>query len=430
MSKWNKLVVGLATTLVSGSSLAANVTYEVYYPPTMTSMDINGSMGGDTARSFTGAVRMSIQAFRNVAPPDEFSILSSCQANSPAPNYWPEYCNPHGMRTALNNGGFGSWISSIYESTNQAGALGQQISTLKYHRSPNIVPIYGQGDHWVMVHKMVVDDVTGNIVGVVFRDGGPGGDVDSGFNTYDDGQRSQSGATWATSFYRVLLSIGAADPFYGRYAVLWDPPPNEPPAPVETYRAKVPQSPVSHGESLTPRLVQQKAIEALRLGGLDVTDAEMWNALSQANPALPYEVHGVHPDGSDWDYYLVPFLNQRQMLVGMAVLDMKTASYQEAWVLPEPRRYTGHERAQARAQASSHVSLKSNETLDEGMLTWDPSASGSLSRSPMRPYYEFRVTGPNGEDRGAIAVRPDTGHAQRVSPCEVTRRTRSLACAE
>ena len=250
------------------------------------------------------------------------------------------------------------------------------------------------------------------------------------FNSYDDGQRSQSGATWSTSFYRVLVSIGPSDPFYGKYALLWDPPPNAPPVPPETYRAKEPVSPVSQGAQLTPRLVQQKALEALRLGGLDETDAEMWGVLSQANPALPYEVHGVRPDGSDWDYYLVPFVDNRRMLVGMAILDGETAAYQEAWVLPQPRRFSGVDHAQARAQAHSQAALKGDETLDEGMLTWDPSANGSISRSPMRPYYEFQIRGPKGEARGAVAVRLDTGSAHHVDPCQVNRRARSLACAQ
>jgi len=430
MSKWNNLVVGLATTLVSGSSLAANVTYEVYYPPTIASMDINGSMGGGTARSFMGAARMSIQAFRNVIPPAETTLLSSCQYYTPVPNYWPESCNPEGVRSALSYGGWGSWINSVYADGQQPAALSQQISTLKNYRSPNIVPVYGQGDHWVMVHKMVVDDVTGNIVGVGFRDGGPGGDVDSGFTSYDDGPRSANGTVWKDTFYKVLNSIGSSDPYYFKYVVLWDPPPHAPVPPPETYRAEVPRGPVSPGERLTPQLVQQKAIEALRLGGLDAVDAEMWSILSQAHPARPYEVQGVYPDGRDWNYYLVPFIDDRQLLVGMAMLDMETAAYQQAWVLSEPRRFSGLDRAQARARAHSHVELKGDETLDEGTLTWDPSAEGSIARSPMRPYYEFRVTGRDGEDRGAIAVRLDTGHTQRMSPCKVSRRTRSLACGE
>ncbi|HZH15303.1 MAG TPA: hypothetical protein VE057_13200 [Archangium sp.] len=431
MRTWNNLVVGLAATLVSGTSVAGNVTYEVYFPPTLATMDINGSMGANTARSFMGAARMSIQAFKNVVPPDENSILGSCRAYTPSPNYWPESCNPDGMKSALSNGGWGSWISSIYSETQQAAALSQQIGTLRSYRSPNIVPIYGQGDHWVMVHKMVVDDVTNNVVGVVFRDGGPAGDWDSSFNSYDDGQRSASGATWSTTYYRVLTSIGPSDTYYNKYVVLWDPPPNSPPSDVQPYRAKEPVSPLPRGQRSTARLAQQNAIESLRLGGLDATDAEMWSVLSQATPWHPYEVHGVYPDGSEWNYYLVPFLDSRRMLVGMAMLDKETAAYQQAWVLPQARRFTGVDHSQARGLAQSHAGLKGDETLDEGILTWDPSTDGSVSRSPMRPYYEFRVKGPNGEDRGSVAVRLDSGNTHRVSPCKVSRRAaRSLSCAE
>lgn len=429
MRKFNNAIAGLAVVLAAGSSLATNVTYEANYPPTNTTQDINGSLGADTARSFVGAARMAIHANRGVVPPSEDSLLYSCQVNSTTPNHWPEFCNPHGMRTTLNQGNWGGWISSIYEAGNQAEALGQQISALRHYRSPNIVPIYGQGDHWVMVYRMVVD-ASGNIIGVVFRDGGPGGQMDSSFNSYDDGPRGQSGDTWKTSFYRVLASIGSADPFYGKYALLWDPPPDSPPAEAEVYRSKAPASPLSPGERLTPRLVQQKAIEALRLGGLDVTDAEMWGVLSQAKPALPYEVHGVHPDGSDWNYYLVPFLDNTRMLVGMALLDMETATYQESWVLSQPRRFSGLDRSQARGLAYARAALNQGESLDEGTLTWDPAADRVLSRSPMRPFYEFQIKGPNGEARGAVAVRLDTGSIHRVAPCQVSRRARSLTCEQ
>jgi hypothetical protein len=426
MSKWNNLAVGLAVTFVSGTSLASNIAYEAYYPPSISSSDINGSLGADTARSFTGASRMAIQAFRNVVPPAELTLLNSCQTRSSSPNYWPELCNPHGMKDALNAGSWGSWISSIYSDSQQDAALSQQIDTLKHYRSPNIVPIYGQGDHWVMVFRMVIDSTTGNLVGVVFRDGGPGGEWDSGFNSYDDGQRSSSGSVWKNTYYKVLTSIGPLDPFYNKYALLWDPPPNSPPVPPTPYRAVAPPSPLSPGERVTPVLVQKKAIEALRLGRLEETDAEMWSVLSQARPSFPYAVHGVYPDGSDWNYYLVPFLDDQRLLVGMAMLDMETASYQQAWVLPQARRFTPVE--VMRARAAAHASLKSGETLDAGLLTWDPSADGSISRSPMRPYYEFRITGANGEDRGAIAVRLDTGNTQRLGACQVSRRTRSFAC--
>jgi hypothetical protein len=438
MHKWSHGVIGLAATLLAGSSLAQNATYDVRYPISSSTPDINGTMGSNTARPAMGALRMSIRSFSTNPIPEEVPFLIECQAKSTA-NYWPESCNPDGMVRAFNDGDFGNWLVRRYDGSeaNKTTALSAMVDAIKNHKTPIATPIYGQADHWAMVHKIMAKTATNEIVFVYLRDGGAampfdpstGEGADSDWNMYDDGQRLIGGGQWRDVFVKVINSIGPADFYYNKLVFLWDPPVGTQSLNPPHYRGFAAPSPVSRGERLTPATVQRVAHEALRLGRLS-DDKDLWDIFERASPALPHEVQGVRVDGRDWNYYLVPFVNNRGLLVGMALLDGQDASFQEAWLPTEPQFFAALGREEARAQAYSRASLRANEQLDEGVLTWDPSTAGGLSRSPMKPYYEFRVTGRNGEARGSVVVRLDTGVTEARGPCQDSRRLRSSTCAQ
>jgi len=315
-----------------------------------------------------------------------------------------------------------NWVFLHYSDAEQQSSLNTMLSALKNLGSPNVVPIFGQADHWVSVWKMETDAAE-NITRVHYLDGGAGSLADSGGNSYSDGWVSSSGFIWKNVYYLTIYSVPTTDPYYNRYVNMYEPPPDY--VPNGRFQAAAPRGAANQGERITPALVRDRAVEALRLGGVN-ENPEMWGAFQNGTPHLPFEVSGVYPDGSNWDYYLVPFLNRDRMLVGMALLGKEDLSYQMAWVPPEPRPFSNLVREQARARAQA--SLRPGESLSEGALTWDPSANGAYARSPLSPYYEFQVRGSDGEAHGSVVVRLENGTAHAADVCQVSRRIRSSRC--
>jgi hypothetical protein len=418
--KWNATVLAVMAALTAGDGSAE--IYQANHPPVSAADEINGSQGAGTARSFAGAARMSHKFYSGQPAVLEDQIIQSCKLRTPSLNYWPESCNPEGMDATLSQ--WYNWVAQTYPDTGKQSALNLQVSALKSIGSPNIIPIYGEADHWVSMWKVETNNTTGDITKVHFMDGGPGGQDSAEGSTYIDGFHAASGLTWKNVYHVTIWSVGPADPYYNKYVNMYEPPPDF--VPPHAFRATAPASPLRDRDVVTPALVRDRALDALRLAKID-ENPELWSAFQNSRPGLPFLVSGVWPDGSNWDYYLVPFRNQNNLVTGMAILDSEQLTFQMVWAIPEPRSFGGFSKEQARQKAMAN--LLPGESLGNGMLTWDPAGPAT---SPTFPYYEFPIHGERGQVFSSLRVRLDTGHVTSRDACMMSRRLRlasNLKCA-
>lgn len=410
-------VVSTLLAVVAGQAAAG--TYTARYPPTSATDEINGTGGNDTARPYAASALMAHRFWSNQIVTTENYIVSSCQSRSPA-NSWPEGCNPDGMASSLQT--WAPWVTRFFDETAQQSALDLQKSALKNLGSANVAPIYGQADHWVTIWKIETDSAD-NITKVHWLDGGAAWFNDSSGQSYTDGFVSASSFFWKRSFYVTVFSLGSGDSYFNKFINMYEPPPDFTPS--EVFRAKEPPSPLRGKEVVTRALARERAAEALRLGGVH-ENPELWTAFQNSSPMLPFEVNAVWPDGSAWNYYLVPFVNGDHKVVSMAILDGEKLTFQLAWALSSPQPFGGIAREQAMQLA--HGALRPGEALGgPGILTWDPAGPAS---SPTSPYYEFPLLGQKREQLGAVRVRLDSGKVGVVDACAVSRRAgRPATCS-
>src|SRR5262249_27241612 len=154
---------------------------------------LHATQAASTAGSFAGAAMMGVRGYSDMAPPSgwENTIISMCTARTGS-TLWPSGCNPAGMASGLSTFASKSWIASAW--TDQASALNEMIASLQFYRSPALVPIYGQADHWGTVNQITLSTTTpGVIANVRLYDGGPVSGTDSGANSYFQGLQSYSG---------------------------------------------------------------------------------------------------------------------------------------------------------------------------------------------------------------------------------------------
>jgi hypothetical protein len=323
------------------------------------------------------------------------------------------------MVAALYANGSGSWVQSIYAGTDAQAAFNAQVSHLISPRSPNVVPIYGHADHWAINHRIWKDAVTGVVTEFDFYDGGPAGSRDGTNTGYANSEMMADPTTWQNLYFKVITTVPTSDSYYGKYVNLWEPPGGvDPPAPPAHYRRS--PSPLDHGARVTPPLVRDLALKALYDAGF-TRHQQKWAVFATSTPILPLEVAGVYPDGSDWDYYVVPFLNQDHQIVALALLERDTLRFQMATVLVTALPFRGYSHAQAREIAQS--SLRSGESLGRGLMTWDPAATSEHAHSPMAPYYEFELH-KAGQLIGHKIVRTEDGRVSDLGPGQMSRRLR------
>jgi hypothetical protein len=410
-----------------GSAVHADVEYVVRY----LGPEIDGSGGANQCRTLAAAARMGHYAWTGTTPPSEAPLVSGCidetrRLSGGTTSGWPEACNPAGMASALKIYSNNNWALTTYPSSSLQTALNEQLAHLMSPvRSPNVVPIYGHADHWAINHRIWTDSVTGEVLEYDIYDAGPmyinGSRASDGSRTsYANGEVTIDPTTWSLIYYRVINTVPTTDPYYGRYLTFWEPPPGGE-TPQATFRARLPQSPLRQGESgdrITGPLVRDRALESLRLAGL-TRNPDMWAVFVNSTPTLPFEVSGMYPNGSHWDYFLVPFLNKDHLMVGMALLSRDELRYQMAWIPSEPQPFRGYSHAEARQIAQA--SLRPGEALGEGLLTWDPAAAGDHARSPMIPYYEFKLYS-GGQRVGAVAVQFHSGHVYDIAADQESRR--------
>lgn len=397
--------------------LISDVGYaDVLFTTPFAPFEIDASASAaNTAKSFSAAARMGHFAWTGTTPPGEQPLINDCAMYTGA-SPWPGSCNPAGMVSALHANGSGFWVRDDYSEAEKLTAVNAQVLHLTGSlRSPNVVPLYGHADHWAINHKIWKNDL-GAVVEFDFYDGGPPGERDGTRSGYLTGEQFADSMTWENVFYKVITSVPATDPFYNRYVSLWEPPPGvEFPVVSVDYRHS--PSPLGGDTKVTPELVRDLALKSLQVAGF-TRHQEEWPLFATSTPVLPFEVAGVYPDGSDWDYYLVPFLN-RDHVVGLVLLEKKTLRFQMATVLKAPLPFQGYSYTQAREIAQS--SLRSGESIGQGILTWDPISTGEHAYSPMVPYYEFEVYS-DGQLIGSAIVQTDDGRVGKLATGQMSRR--------
>jgi hypothetical protein len=409
----SKLALGLlaAASLGSAASIAqANViVYKTNYPPVDASAEINGSLGGGTARSFVAAGMMGAKFYgnKNVAGM-EASLLATCQSKTQAGSTWPEGCDFAGLTSTLNSTFAEHWIQGVYDDASQGNAINAQISGLRDYHSPLIAPLYGQADHWVTAYEMSVDSTTFALQNVKFFDGGSNAFSDGDTNSYFDGFFQIAGSIWKNVYYQMIVSVAVTDPYFHKFLVTFDPPSGVDPRRVDApwkYGMSASPGVLHSGEQMSAELAQERAWNALFAAQVNEDDV-MWSSIERSMPGPAWEVAGFAPSGEAWRYYLVPMLDEASSAVALVQLSAHDGAFEQIGVGSRPRLFLGVTRPEAIELAGAL--LADDEVLQGGELTWDPRA-GSHARSPLFPYYEFHVSDSKGHPCREIIVMLQDG---------------------
>jgi hypothetical protein len=387
----------------------------------------------NAAGSLAACAVMGAQGFSNAAPPADFEtfITSSCTAQTklqpPPLSVWPATCNPTGMATALNlftpNA---HWIVATFADTQQAAALNETVRSLQTFGSPAVVPIYGQADHWVAVIQITATVLAPGsfaITQVKGFDGGRIGGFDSGGTNFYVGLQTWGGAPWRGTFFLVVTAINAAcdflpggcgaapnnDPFFNRYVLMYEPPLNShnAEAPTTTFE-KSPGILPSGTHGMNESVAQHRVWDSLIAAGIN-QDPQNWNALIGGVAGPAHHVSAVWPDGSPWDYYLVPILSAPDTAIAFVQLSGDDGAFEGVNVPTFPVPFTPASTTKANDHARGL--LKNGERLTGGTLTWNPRASSAVSGSPNYPYYQYTVAG---SKSSVVQVSLHNGKATRV----------------
>lgn len=414
--------------------------------------------GNATAGSFAAAGMMGAEGFSNYMPPNncthpappatdwEDTIVQSCASSTISAGYpssvWPNGCNPAGMALALNAFPFpsASWQMHMWTPVNsdplqdasRTAALnliigGMQAPSL---RSPSVVPMFGQGDHWVTLVEIDASTVAGqtntggtyDINYVIYYDGGPAtsGSHDGGFNPFPGaGLQMYGGATFANNYYRVISNIRphcssdptcTADPFYNKWVMLYEPPAD---AAIPQVSANFKRSP-GLGGAMTEQRAQLFVWRSLFLSGA-TSNAQVWPRIKNGVAGRASLVNAVFPSGAPWNYYLVPIMENATSSKAIAVVQLAAddGSFEGVHVLNTPVAFNMV--TQPDAEDIARGTLVEGERLGHGALTWNPASHTALNKSASQPYFEFRVLSGANTDAGAVRVMLHSGAVERAS---------------
>ena len=415
--------------------------------------------GNGTAGSFVAAAMMGAEGFSDYMPPNgcthpappatdfEDTLVASCTSFTIAAGYpssvWPAGCNPLGMARALNAfpGLSVDWVMDMWTPTNsdpqqdtsRTAALNTMIGGLQssFLRSPAVIPMFGQGDHWVTLVE--VDASTGvpqpntgssgtyDINYVMYYDGGPAasGSHDGGFNPYPGaGLQMYGGATFANNYYRVISNIMphcsstpacTADPFYNKWVLLYEPPAG---APIPQVSGSFKRAPgVGH---MTEHLAQILVWRSLFLSGA-ATNPQVWPKIQNGVAGRASLVNAAYPSGAPWNYYLVPIMENATSTNAIAMVQLAAddGSFEGIHVLNTPMTFNSVTHADATDIAQG--TLVEGEHLGAGALTWNPASHTGLNKSTSQPYFEFHVLSAANSDAGVVRVMLDSGAVERAS---------------
>jgi len=417
------VIAGACALFSAGDVAAAPQNYSSKYVV----QEINASQGAGTIHSLLAAGLMGAKGYGNVVidGDDEAQLLAKCQAATPDSTTWPNGCDLAGFVSAMTAHFPGqSWVKSIYagDHAGQQAAVNQQVSALVNYRSPVIVPLYGQVDHWATIVRMYADIAVNPwvISKVWFYDAGdPLFVEDVEFNMYEDGLKSFSGAVYKTTYYKIFapLSISPNDPFYGKHVFAFEPPlgPNQ-----FSQQMLVPAGQrlefapgvalLGDGERMTADLASDLVWDALDVEGL--LDDRQYRRLAELGTAgESVEVRGFKADGQPWNYFVVPIHDvDTGGVLGLVGLSADDGAFEQIRSFSAPRRVAFHDARSARAAAERL--LRRGESVRGGQITWDPRCGDSYCRSPELPYYEYTIVGADRRSAGRVVV-PIQGGALR-----------------
>jgi hypothetical protein len=423
-----------ATTTLGVLSLAMSASANIYVPfyPVV---EVHGSKGENSSSSLAAAAIMGEKGYSNTyngvvaptltSPPPagwEDAIINGCAFKTRIAyptSLWPAICNPVGMAQTLQALDPGAnWIVGTDPNTSSGKAtiLNWIFSSVYTYHSPAVVPLFGQADHFVAIHRFdaTIVKVTGNsttfvINSLSFYDGGsfgldPANPLkDSGLHPYYSGLQTFSGSTFASSYSSVVAGIPSSDLFYNQFLLLFDPPGGQPS--LDGTTSYVDATGIEPHGAMNEAKAQNRLWDALVAAGIN-NDPATWDPLSGAVAGPAVLVNGVFPDGSPWNYYLVPVLKDASTAVAFAQLSADNGSFQHIQVLDSPVPYAPVTQTQA-AQLASGVLATGDRLTTGGKLTWNPLSDPVLARSPNAPYYEFGVIDANGKRTTARVMLPN-----------------------
>lgn len=416
--KWCGILLAITTFCTASDASAGLVDYTPNFPVS----EINATKGAGRIHSMLAAGLMAVKGFSNTVIEDkhENELLEMCKLYSPPGTSWPDSCDILGLAKALTDMFPGNWVKSTWPGTDagQQAAMNVQLTGMSVYKSPSIVPLYGQVDHWGTVIKIRADKAVNPwlISRVWFYDAGDpvfeDGDIEG--NGFEDGLKQYSGAVYKTTYYKIFApgAVSPLDPYYGKYIFAYEPPVQ--PAKFDMnqqleFAAGIPI--LGEGERLTPSLASDLVWDALELD--DVLEGREYQRIVDAGVAgQAVEVHGFTPTGAPWNYFVVPIhdSNRRGVLalVGLAAED---GAFEQIRSFNTPQAFSLRNAREASVAARGQLSR--GESLAQGELRWDPRCGDVYCRSPELPYYEYAVVDANRQHSGRVIVPIQGGAALR-----------------
>jgi hypothetical protein len=443
------MVVIIASDLIAPSDARAEEV--INYPNFQVTQAVRSTTGARTAGPFVAASMMGAEGYSNVLPPPPgaeleaaiTSITSSCtamtnllpqQERNMDPNrnpvgtgsLWPEGCNPAGMARALNaipnpaslppNTPPPSWVVRTWDGAHKQDALNAVFNSILTFHSPGIIPIYGVADHWFAI--VDVRTTNGIVTHAKWIDSGPNdGETPDGLGNTYLGAGIATPQVISDQYYQVLTSINSAcdgtggctqDPYYNKFVLMFEPPQSDQrPLPPVAFA-----KPRGVAQVMNETLAQRYVWEAIASAGVD-SEPEVKNVITAGVAGTAFLVNAVYPDGSPWDYYLVPILSKTDGSAAIAFVQLAAAdgSFENINFLTRATSFSTITMEKARKLADGM--LTAGEHLTTGRLTWDPLASTTIRRSPVQPYYEFEAIGSAGTLATVVRVSFTDGTMER-----------------
>ena len=395
MDKYSGLCLA-ATLLLGTNAVAGDQLYMANFPPSALDADINGTLGGEKARSLIAACRMGARYYGNVKidPADEILLLQKCKLSSLINNSWPEKCTILGAVAATSDFYAQNWLVRKFDASKQVQAVDQVIMSLATPKSPALVPMYGQASHWAAIYGVFanLDDPKNKVLKQVrYRDGGAASMQDAGGNSMMDGETFLAGSVFKMSYYSVLDSIATTDPFYNHYVVAFDPPVGAPLPPLSSIQYVGGTPLLEPGEVMNEELAGLLAFDALEAEGLWDDPSIAHELAAAVDSGEVRAVEGRAPDGSPWNYHIVPLVDAAGRTVALVQLRSETGEFEQLRVFdrPAPFSYLSRREADAIARAALGIGEDSRQRRQNGVLRFDPRCGAEHCTSPWMPYYEY-----------------------------------------
>lgn len=382
---WNAALM-LATFGLATDADAELINYTTNYP----TVEINGSLGGNTARDLIAAMRMAARGFGDVAisPIDEPMLLMKCQSNTAAATTFFEQCDLVGASKGTNQYYGQGW--GVPSTTDLGTSLWKQVVGMAYYGSPIVIPLKGQPGRWGVVHKLTGDIGKQNSLDAIA--------LVSLYDASDllNGPKEMTGQVYKGTYFLKLPNLPVADPVYNKYFFAYDPPPiammtQKGPQVAPDLQWLPGQPMVGEDDVMTVELAELLALDAPDVEGLlDRPEYRHLAARGFAGPAV--RVDGRTGTGAVRDYYFVPIHDiESGLAIGTVLLNAQDGAFEELHAFTRPQ--DPHQRDAGEALALARAALRPGEQLLGGAVRWTPDCNKAGCLSPDEPFYEYQVTG-------------------------------------